>query len=88
MFGASISADKLVLPLAASPRVYFVLNSGLTAVAVALQKKQSPLAVWRSHFVTLSLNYFAAASAAFLLILLTQYLSVHRAGRGAFRCSR
>ena len=34
----------------ASPAVYFVLNSGLTAFAVALEKRTSPLAVWRSHF--------------------------------------
>ena len=76
VFGVAINADRLVLPLACFAAVYFVLNSGLTALAVALQKQQSPLAVWRSHFMTLSLNYFASASAAFLLILLMQYVSV------------
>ena len=43
---------------------------------MALEKRMSPLAVWRSHFAVVSLNYFASASAAFLLILLTQYLSL------------
>ncbi|HEX6163756.1 MAG TPA: hypothetical protein VFZ31_10340, partial [Vicinamibacterales bacterium] len=76
VFGAAVPADALVLPLAAFAAVYFVLNSGLTALAVAMQKQQSPYAVWRSHFMMLALNYFAAASAAFLLVLLTEYLSV------------
>ena len=76
VFGVNINADRLVLPLACFAAVYFVLNSGLTALAVALQKQQSPIAVWRSHFMTLSLNYFASASAAFLLILLMQDVSV------------
>ena len=76
VFGANVNADTLVLPLAAFAAVYFLLNSGLTALALAMQKQQSPFAVWRSHFMMLSLNYFAAASAAFLLVLLTGYLSV------------
>jgi putative nucleotidyltransferase with HDIG domain len=76
VFGTKVNADALLLPLGCFAAVYFVLNSGLTALAVALQKNQSPLAVWRSHFMTLSLNYFAAASAAFLLVLLTEYLSI------------
>jgi putative nucleotidyltransferase with HDIG domain len=76
VFGANVDADALVFPLACFAGVYFVLNSGLISAAVALQKKLPPIEVWRSHFMTLSANYFASASAAFLLILLTQYLSV------------
>jgi putative nucleotidyltransferase with HDIG domain len=76
VFGSHIDVDGLVLPLACFAAVYFVLNSGLTALAVALQRNQSPLDVWRWHFMTVSLNYFASASAAFLLILLAQYLSL------------
>ena len=76
MFSATVDANTLVGPLASFAAVYFVLNSGLTAVAISLQKQLSPLTVWRSHFMTLSLNYFASASAAFLLILLTQYLTI------------
>jgi putative nucleotidyltransferase with HDIG domain len=76
VFGANVNADILVWPLAAFAAVYFLLNSGLTALAVAMQKQQSPVAVWRSHFMMLSLNYFAAASAAFLPVLLAQYLSL------------
>jgi putative nucleotidyltransferase with HDIG domain len=74
--GADLAADTLVLPLACFAVVYFGLNSGLTAIAIGLEKRQSPIAVWRSHFAVVSLNYFASGSIAFLLILLTQYLSV------------
>ena len=76
LYGAEIAADRLVLPLAAFAAIYFGLNSGLTAIAVALEKRTSPLAVLRSHYGMVSLNYFAAASVAFLLILLAQYVSI------------
>src|SRR5687767_10632900 len=74
--GRVVAVDTLMWPVAAFATVYFALNSGLTAVAIALEKRQSAVAVWRSHFAVVSLNYFASASVAFLLILLTQYLSV------------
>ncbi len=64
------------MPLAGFASVYFVLNSGLTACAVAIEKGISPLLVWRRHITVISVNYFAAASAAFFLLLVVQYLSV------------
>lgn len=63
-------------PLMCLAAVYFVLNSGMTAIAVALSKGQSPLLLWRQHFAIVSLNYFASASASFFLILLTRYVGV------------
>jgi putative nucleotidyltransferase with HDIG domain len=76
LFQAPVSVDSLVIPLAAFAAVYYVLNSGFTALVVALDKQMSPFTVWRSHFAVVSLNYFAAASVAFLMVLLSQYLSV------------
>ena len=76
LYGASIAADDVVVPLACFATVYFVLNSGLTACAVSLEKHISPLQVWRRHIVAITINYFAAASAAFFLLLVVQYLSV------------
>ena len=55
----------------AGPRV-FALNSGLTAVAVSLSKGLPIVSLWRQHFAIISLNYFAAGSAAFLLVMLLQ----------------
>ena len=76
LFGAGIPVEVVVFPIGCFALVYFALNSGLTAVAIALEKRMSPLAVWRSHFAVVSVNYFASGSVAFLLILLTHYLSV------------
>jgi putative nucleotidyltransferase with HDIG domain len=66
----------LVLPLVAFTVVYFVLNSGLAAIAVGLESGQSPLEIWTRHFRWLSVGYLGAASVAFCLILLLQQRSV------------
>ena len=76
LFGQKAHAESLVWPITCFTAVYFVLNSGLTAFAVALEKKTSPASVFRSHFGLVSLSWFAAGSAAFLLVLFSQYLSV------------
>jgi putative nucleotidyltransferase with HDIG domain len=65
-----------IAPLMCLAAVYFGLNSGLTAVAVALSKQTSVFALWRQHFAVVSLNYFAAASASFFLIVLARYVGV------------
>jgi putative nucleotidyltransferase with HDIG domain len=71
--------NAMILPLACLTAVYFGLNSGLTALAVALSKGVSPWRFWRDHLAVLSVNYFAGASASFLLLVL-----VHYVGLGAF----
>lgn len=76
LFGQHANADGLVWPLLSFTAVYFVLNSGLTAFAVALHKRTSAAAVFRSHFGLVSLSWFAAGSTAFLLVLFAQYVSV------------
>ena len=76
LFDSAVAADRVVLPLAALAAVYYLLNSGFTAVAVGLEKRTSALAVWRGHFGVMSLNYFGAASAAFFLFVVVQYVSV------------
>lgn len=47
---------------------YFGFNSGLIALAIAIEKSLSPFNVWRDNFVWLSLNYFCGASVAILLV--------------------
>ncbi len=76
LYDASAPADRIALPLACFSAVYFLLNSGLTATAVALVQRSSPVGIWRRHFAVVSLNYFASASAAFLVFLVVQYVSV------------
>jgi putative nucleotidyltransferase with HDIG domain len=70
------SLGALVLPLLAMTVVYFALNSGLTAIAVGLDARQSPIQIWRRHFQSLWIGYLAAASLAFCLILLIQQVSM------------
>jgi putative nucleotidyltransferase with HDIG domain len=66
----------MILALASLATVYFLLNSGLLATAVALSKRISLIRVWREYFAIISLNYFAAASAAFFLTVLVRYLGL------------
>lgn len=75
LYEVPVSIDDLLLPLAGFATVYFLLNSGFVSIAVWLQKGQSPLSVWRTHYAPVSVNYLASASAAFLLLLLSNYLS-------------
>ena len=63
-------AGLLIVPLLALTAVYFLTNSGLIAIAIGLDTRRSPLVVWREHFLWLSVNYFAAASVSFCLLLL------------------
>src|SRR5207342_1903426 len=48
--------------------LYFLLNSWLIAVAVALEQRGSTFNVWRRNFLWLSLNYLSGASVAALLL--------------------
>jgi len=57
-----------ILPLTALTAVYFGLNSGLLAVAIALETNTPIPAVWKRLW-PLSVNYVAAASAAFCFVI-------------------
>ncbi len=56
--------------------IYFVLNSSLIAVAVALESSQNPFVVWREHFLWLGIGYLAAASMAFCVAFITQQIGI------------
>src|SRR5687767_2451563 len=64
--------SQLIVPLLAYSAVHYVVNSGLVAIAIGLDARRSPFAVWREHFLWLSANYFASASVSFCLVLLYQ----------------
>ncbi len=68
LYGPSLPVAGLILPLAAMTAVYFGLNSGLTAGAIALESGASLGIVWR-RLMPLAVNYIAAASAAFCLVI-------------------
>ena len=71
-----VPPGQVIGPLLALTAVYFLTNSGLIAVAIGLDARRSPVAVWREHFLWLSVNYFAAASVSFCLVLLMYQASL------------
>ena len=61
----------LFAPLAILTVVYFLLNSWLVAIALGLERQQSPLELWWKNFTWLSVNYFSGASVAALIVTYT-----------------
>lgn len=66
----------LFLPFLGFIASYFILNSSLVAVAVALEQRQSPIRVWRDNFAWLSVNYFSGAYVAALIVTYTKQLDI------------
>jgi putative nucleotidyltransferase with HDIG domain len=71
---SSVSIRHLLLPLLTFTIAYFSLNSWIITFAIALEKRLSPIRIWRENFVWLSLNYFGGASVAALLVSYTKDL--------------
>jgi putative nucleotidyltransferase with HDIG domain len=67
---------NVVGPLAVFAAVYFLLNTGFVAVAVAHERRTPVAAVWRAHFSALWLSYFSGASIAALLVTFTRDLDI------------
>jgi putative nucleotidyltransferase with HDIG domain len=63
---------ELLWPLVALVSVHFVLNSGLVAAALGVERNESAFAIWRRIFPWLSINYFGGASVAALLVSYTR----------------
>jgi len=68
--GATLSTSMPVLlpATAAMAAVFLGLNSGLSAIAVALESSASAYQVWRTHALYLAVNYHAAASLAAMTV--------------------
>jgi putative nucleotidyltransferase with HDIG domain len=63
------SLTSFVGPLYIFTACCFLLNSGMVATALAIERRQSGLRIWREQFLWLSLNYFGGASVAALLVV-------------------
>jgi len=68
----SAPLPQLLFPLVALTLVYFILNSALVAIAVAIERTETAFSIWRRNFLWLSLNYFGGASVAALLVSYTR----------------
>jgi putative nucleotidyltransferase with HDIG domain len=67
-----IRIGALLVPLVIFTVTYYLLNSWLIAFAISLEKRLSPIRVWKDNFAWLSLNYFGGASVAALLVTYTR----------------
>lgn len=63
--------DTFVGPLYVFALSVFVLNSGLVAVAVAVERGVSAFEVWKTQFLWLSASYLASAAIAAILVVFT-----------------
>ncbi len=71
-----VSLERVVGPLAVMATVHFLVHSGLTATAAALERGGRPFEVWRNHFAMLGVSHAASASAALILALLAGQFGV------------
>jgi putative nucleotidyltransferase with HDIG domain len=71
-----VSLETLVGPLAIMAVVHFLVHTGITATATALERGGHPLEVWRNHFAMLAVSQAASASAALILTLLARQVGV------------
>jgi PAS domain S-box-containing protein len=61
---------RVLAPLGLFALLYFVLNTGLVATAVALERRANVISIWRAHFAPLWLTYFGGASLAAVFVLM------------------
>ena len=76
----TLSLAQLSWPLLALAGSYFILNSGLVAVALAADRNQNVVTLWAQNFPWLSLNYFGGASVAALLVAYTRSIDLGALG--------
>lgn len=63
------SLAEFIIPLYVLSGGSFFINSGLIAIAIAFERQQSAIRIWREQFLWLSLNYFGGASVAAILVV-------------------
>ena len=65
----SLIPGRLAGATAAAVGTYFLVNTWIVALAIALQRNQSVFSTWRTHFLHLGLVYAAGGYTALLLAL-------------------
>ena len=66
---APLASPAPWLALLAGALTYYLLDTGMIAVAVALDERQSVWRVWRDHFAQLWVSFFVGAHAAGLIVI-------------------
>lgn len=77
---APAPVDAILPALILFAFTYFALNSWLIAFVIAFERRLSPITVWTSSFVWLSLNYFGGASIAILFVGYTRTIDLGYVG--------
>jgi putative nucleotidyltransferase with HDIG domain len=72
LFGGNGHGADLLLPLALLGATYFIVNTGLLAIAIGTDTGTSPAVLWRQHLFALAPGYLGSASLAALLVLALQ----------------
>jgi putative nucleotidyltransferase with HDIG domain len=62
---------SLIAPSFAFAFLYFLINTILVAAALAFERRESLIQIWRTHFPSVSITYFVGASVALLIIAYT-----------------
>jgi len=79
----TVLLSEILWPLIVLTVVFFFLNSSLVAIAVGIEKGQSPIEIWWKNFTWVSINYFSGASVAAVIVTYASPLS-QRALFGTF----
>src|SRR5687767_2359546 len=74
LLGTGGAVANLIAPLGLLAASYFLVNTGLLAVAIGIDSGTSPFGLWRRHFMSLSAGYAASASLALLLVVAMQHV--------------
>lgn len=67
---------QMVAPAFVFALVYFVINTGLVAGAIATETRESALEIWRQHFPQVSITYFVGSSIAILIVAYTDAIDL------------
>jgi putative nucleotidyltransferase with HDIG domain len=72
MAATKLPVGQLIGSLTIFAGLFFILNTGLIALAIAFEQRIRAVPIWREHFLGLWLTYFGGAAVAALLVVLVQ----------------
>ena len=81
-----IALDGALLPLLGATTVYFAVNTGLVAAALALEQRQGFAVTWTASFPWTAAAYFTGFSVAVVLLMILQTLGPWGLVLGALPC--
>lgn len=67
---------RLTGPVFAFTFLYFVINTGLVAGALAVERRESVVRLWANNFPGASVNYFIGSSIAMLIVAYTDQIDI------------